>query len=91
MSSIKSTVSDQTIKVRLWFRNAHLAHAAMDQLEKAGIVERVPGDLRTRRSGQVVYLKVWQEAGPRGWGFYDEEQGTLAKIAVGDMTIEDRS
>jgi hypothetical protein len=91
MSSIDTTMSDQTIKVRLWFRESRSAHAAMDKLEEAGIIERAPGDLRTRKPGQVVYLKTWQELGPRGWGFYDEEQGTLAKIAVGDMTIEDRS
>jgi hypothetical protein len=91
MSSIKITPTNDTIKVRLWFRDAFAAHDAMDLLEKNGIVDRVPGDLRTRKANQVVYLKVWQENGPRGWGFYDEEQGTLAKIAVGDMTIEDRS
>lgn len=90
MSSIETTMSDQTIKVRLWFRDINTAQKAIEQLEDAGIVKCIPGS-SLYKPGQVVYLKTWQEFGPRGWGFYDEEQGTLAKIAVGDMTIEDRS
>jgi len=76
--------SHNEIRVRLWFRGINAAQAAMDELERLGITYTGDKD--------IVYLKTWQEFGPRGWGFLNEEKGTMAKLAVGgDQTIEDRS
>lgn len=75
--------SHNEIKVRLWFRGMHDAYAAMDELERLGITHSGDKD--------IVYLKTWQEIGPRGWGFMDEEKGTMAKLAVGHLTNEDRT
>lgn len=81
MLSTKDTPFENNIKVRLWFRGMHDAYKAMDELERLEITHAGDKD--------IVYLKTFLEVGPRGWGFLSKEKGTMAKLAVGNLTIED--
>lgn len=66
--------------IELWFNNIVDAFDARNEIIEAGIFD-------FDESEEWVYLKHMSH-GYRGFGFHDEGTGIMAKLAVGDKTID---